>query len=376
VGTVGTSGTGADRLRVAIAGCHRQVTRQPGSHNWATAFAAVEATAIVAVYDAGEATRRQFVDCWAQDAAAAGPAGIAAYDDFGRMLEEVRPDILCVATRQTQHAAQVEAAVAAGVRGVLCDKPLATSLAEVERIVGACREANVPLAFGLDRRWTGRYRWAREVVAGGAVGQVAGVIAYSLQNLINHGCHWYDVALALAGDPEVAWVSGLVDDVSAEPPDSNRRRDPSGRAQIGLANGATLYVTPDGKPGLAFEVLGDRGRLLLLNDGREAYLWQAAAPAGPVRLVAPEAAGLPAQPATPEGWEAGPNAVADLVAAVRSRDGAGAGGTQTACDVEAARRASEIGFAVHASSAAGGQRVAIAAVDRSLSIPSFLWGNE
>jgi hypothetical protein len=123
-------------------------------------------------------------------------------------------------------------------------------------------------------------------------------------------------------------------------------------------------------------VLGDRGRLLLLNDGREAHLWRAAAPAGPVELVAPEAAGLPAQPATPEGWEAGPAAVADLVAAVRSRDGAGAGGGQTACDVAAARRASEIGFAVHASSAAGGKRVAIADVDRGLSVPSFLWGNE
>jgi predicted dehydrogenase len=352
------------------------VTTQPGSHNWAAAFAAVAATGIVAVYDAGEATRRQFVDCWAGDAGAAGAEGIAAYDDFERLLTAVRPDILCLATRQTQHAAQVEAAVAAGVRGILCDKPLATSLAEVERIVSACREANVPLAFGLDRRWMGRYRWARAVVAGGAVGTVNTVIAFGLQNLINHGCHWYDVALSLAGDPEVAWVSGAVDDVSGEPPESNRRLDPSGRAQIGLANGATLYVTPDGKPGLAFEVLGDRGRLLLLNDGREAYLWQAAAAAGPLRLVAPEAAGLPAQPETPAGWEAGPNAVADLVAAVRSRDAGGGAGAQTACDVAAARRASEIGFAVHASGAAGGKRVTVDEVDRGLRIPSFLWGNE
>ena len=64
-------------------------------------------------------------------------------------------------TRQTMHAEQIEQAAEAGVGGILCDKPLATSLDEVDRILAACRRAHLPLAFGLDRRWTRRYRWAR-----------------------------------------------------------------------------------------------------------------------------------------------------------------------------------------------------------------------
>jgi predicted dehydrogenase len=334
------------------------LTRQPGSHNWAAAFDAVPETQIVAVFDAGAETRHAFVACWS-----AAEAPITAYDDYGQMLREVRPDLVCIATRQTMHTAQMEQAAEIGVRGILCDKPLATSLVEVDRILAACRGARMPLAFGLDRRWTRRYRWARQLVADGAVGRVAGVVAYGLQNLVNHGCHWYDVALSLAGDPEVAWVSGLVEDVTHEPPNSPRRLDPTGRAQIGLANGVTVYVTPDGRSGLAFEVLGDRGRLLLLNDARDAFLWQAASPSGPLRP-------LPVQvPETPEGWEAGPAAVADLVAAVR-------GGTSTACDREEARRASEMGFAIHASNAAGGRRLGMDEVDRHLRIPSLPWGNE
>jgi predicted dehydrogenase len=337
------------------------LSKQPGSHNWAAAFAAVSQTQIVAVFDAGAQTREDFVACWS-----APGRDVAAYGDYGAMLREVRPDLLCVATRQTMHADQIEQAVDAGVRGILCDKPLATSLAEVDRIIAACTRAGVPLAFGLDRRWNSRYRRARQAIADGAIGRVTGVVAYALQNLINHGCHWYDVALSLAGDPEVAWVSGLVDDVSHEPAESTRRLDPSGRAQIGLANGATMYVTPDGRPGLAFEVLGDRGRLLLLNDGRDAYLWQAEGPAGPLRLQ-PVAASEP--PPSPGEWEAGPAAVADLVVAVQE-------GRPTACDVAQARRASEIGFAIHASSAAGGRRLTPDEFDRTLRIPSFLWGNE
>jgi predicted dehydrogenase len=339
------------------------LSRQPGSHNWAVAFAAVPETEIVAVFDADAETREAFVTCWSE-----GGPGIAAYGDYAQMLREVQPDLICIATRQTLHAAQIEQAATAGVRGILCDKPLATSLSEMDRILAACGGGaepgrRVPLAFGLDRRWTRRHHWARQLVADGAVGRVTGVLAYGLQNVINHGCHWYDVALGLAGDPEVAWVSGLVDDVSAEPPDSRRRMDPSGRAQIGLSNGVTVYVTPDGGPGLAFEVLGDRGRLLLLNDGRDAALWQAEAASGPLHAVAVQ------PPETPAGWEAGPEAVADLVAALRE-------GGRTACDAAEARRATEIGFAIHASSLAGGRRLALSEVDRTLRVPSFPWGNE
>jgi UDP-N-acetyl-2-amino-2-deoxyglucuronate dehydrogenase len=336
------------------------LARQPGSHNWAAAFAAVPTTQIVAVFDRDADTRSAFVDCWSKP-----DQTITAYDDFDAMLREVHPDLLCVATRQTMHADQIERAIAAGVRGILCDKPLATSLAEIDRIVATCRQARVPLAFGLDRRWTSRYRWARQLIAEGAVGRVTTVIAYAIQNLINHGCHWYDAALMLAGDPDVSWVSGFVDDTSADTPTSNRRLDPSGRAQIGLANGATLYVTPDGRPGPAFEVLGDRGRLLLLADAREPYLWQSdpATPNSPLKPAPVEAPGVS------DPWEAGPAAVADLVNAVQTS-------SKTACDITETYRASAIGFAIHASSAAAGRRVILSEVDPNLSIPSFPWGNE
>jgi predicted dehydrogenase len=198
-------------------------------------------------------------------------------------------------------------------------------------------------------------------------------MAYGVPNLINHGCHWYDTALSLAGDSEVAWVSGLVDDFSSEPEGSSRRRDPTGRGQIGLTSGITVYVTPDGGPGLAFEVLGDKGRLLLMNDARDAHLWSmplAPAAADPAPR-GPQ--GLRLQPLEwpePEtGWPAGPAAVRDLVGAIRE-------GRSTVCDMDEARRATEVGFAIHASSAADGARVALADVDRTLRIESLPWGNE
>ena len=334
--------------RVAIAGCHRMLQRDLAGHNFASAFAAVPETEIVAVFDHGEQTRAEFAACWGE---------LPTYGDYDLMLAEIQPDILCIATRQTMHAAQIEAAVAAGVRGILCDKPLATTLAEMDRIVAAC--AGVPLAFALDRRWYPAYRQLRQVIADGLLGAVTSIVAYGLPNAINHGCHWYDAVLGLLDDPEPLWVSGFLHDVSDEPVDSRRRMDPAGRMQLGLDNGAVAYITGDGPKSIGFDIAGADGRLAVYADATEAWHWREGAPA-PLALALPATAGS---------WSAGPAMVADLVRAMRD-------GGRTACDIAAARRATEIGFALHSSAAQNGAKIILPAADRCLSVASFPWGNE
>ncbi len=341
-----------DTLRVAVAGCHRMLLRDLAHHNFASAFDAVTDTDIVAVFDHGAQTRREFAECWRPVWGA-----IPTFDDYGQMLDEVEPDLLCIATRQTLHADQIEAAVAAGVRGILCDKPLATSLTEMDRIVAAC--AAVPLAFALDRRWYAAYCQLRQQLAAGLVGEMASLTAYGLPNAINHGCHWYDAVLGLMGDPEPQWVSGLLNDVAAEPSDSRARMDPSARLQIGMDNGAVAFVTAGGPKGIGFDIAGSAGRVAIYADATVAWHWNEGSDAAqPIPLSS-----------AAEPWPSGPAMVADLVNAVRT-------GGRTACDIEQARRATEIGFALHNSSAAEGARVSLPAADRALRIESFPWGNE
>ena len=345
------------KWRVAIAGCHRMVTRTPGSHNFAAAFYAVPEVQVVGVFDFGGEARAEFAACW-RDVW----GDVPTYDDYERMLAEIRPDLLCIATRQTMHADQIELAVQSGVRGILCDKPLATSLEELDRISAAC--GDVPLLFALDRRWSGRYRYLRQQLADGIIGPVTSITAYGLSNLINHGCHWYDTLLALAGDIAPDWVSGFVEDISGEPAESRKRLDPSGRAQIGLSNGAVLYITPDGAhkgPGLpmSFEVVGENGRLFLLNDATESFVWRENDPSNMRQLEIPQET---------EPWPAGKAMAEDLINAVGS-------GERTACDIKEASPATEIGFAIHLSAQRQGAQILLPAETRSLQIKSFPWGS-
>lgn len=338
------------RYRVAIAGCHRMLSRDLVGHNWAAAFAAVPRAEVVAVYDKGDATRQAFTDCW-------GP--LPTFDDYATMLAAVRPDVLCLATRQTQHADQIEQAAKAGVSGILCEKPLATSMGEVDRLVSVCRQGDVAFAFGLDRRWFPYYRELVQELRAGIIGEVRTIIAFGLLNLINHGCHWFDRVLDLAGDPEVTWVAGSVESLAGVPPDANRRLDPSGACQILFANGVEAFVSRAGS-GMAFDVVGSRGRLVIVNDGAATHLWTTGADG---KTLLPRT--LP--PATPA--PAGPAAVADLLTALDR-------GTPTLSDLDCARRATELGFAVHQSDREGGRRITPGEIDPDLRIPSFPWGNE
>src|SRR5579864_5660825 len=61
-----------------------------------------------------------------------------AFADAGKMLAAVRPDAVVVSTTAPSHCDYVCAAAAAGARHILCEKPMASSLEECDRMIAAC----------------------------------------------------------------------------------------------------------------------------------------------------------------------------------------------------------------------------------------------
>jgi predicted dehydrogenase len=68
--------------------------------------------------------------------------------DVDALLGDPRVEVVAICSPHHFHAPQVEAACAAGKRVVLCEKPLATGLDEVDRIVAASRAHGVPVIVG------------------------------------------------------------------------------------------------------------------------------------------------------------------------------------------------------------------------------------
>jgi predicted dehydrogenase len=143
------------------------------------------------------------------------------YDDFDRMLSEQKPDVVHICTPNHLHCEQAIKAFAAGAH-VLCEKPLATSGDDADRMCAAADAAAkiggvaycyrgypaVPLiksriaagAFGTLRRVGGQYL-SQDVFAAdkyqwhftpGAVGP-----AFAL---MDYGVHWLDLVEYICGD--------------------------------------------------------------------------------------------------------------------------------------------------------------------------------
>ena len=370
-------------LTVAFAGVHRSIPRppaaaggggpggpdHPGGHNWASGFAQLssEDIRVTAVYDFDSNTREAFLQAW-------GPTwpGMVLHHNLYSMLESEAPDILCLATAQGLHADHIEAAAAAGVRGIVVEKPLCTTLAEADRIFAAAERHGVKLANGTELRWDRRYMRLAELIADGLVGEVRHITAMGVGDLINHGCHFYDTMLMLTGDPDPVWVRGTVDDVSSLPADDWHRGDPPGHGVVGLSNGVTLTVMPEGGA-RAFSVVGTKGRLEIVNEARQA--WHIAFDDTGASLAPRLVPGVEDDPDYDRKWVRGGELVRDLVAAVQALRPE----TRTRCDVPEMRKLTEIGFALHASSSKGGALVTLPVAEaerRSIHVDSRRWGND
>lgn len=98
--------------------------------------------------------------------------GVTPYDSVTRMIEESRVDAVIICT---PHPAHVEPAVAAARSGahVLCEKPLASTLADCDAMIAACREAGVILAGICQRRFYEPVQRIRRAIDEGKIGTPA-----------------------------------------------------------------------------------------------------------------------------------------------------------------------------------------------------------
>src|SRR5437899_165238 len=127
VGLTGIAAEPRQTARVAALG-----ELMPHSH--AAAYAHLPQTTVVGYCDLVPARLDEFRQTWGGEFPEARP-----YTDYREMLRGGRIDFLSVVTSDNRHAQIVVDAVEAGVRGIFCEKPIATTLADADRIIGACR---------------------------------------------------------------------------------------------------------------------------------------------------------------------------------------------------------------------------------------------
>ncbi|QIB42373.1 Gfo/Idh/MocA family protein [Streptomyces aureoverticillatus] len=125
---------------------------------------------------------------------------------YADTYEEVfarRPDAVIVCSENARHRPLVELAAAHGV-DVLCEKPLATTVADGEAMVTACRAAGVRLAVAFPVRFSPAYAAVKRAVAAGETGRVLTVSGANNGHMPTRARRWF-------ADPELAGGGALMD---------------------------------------------------------------------------------------------------------------------------------------------------------------------
>ncbi|MCL2433592.1 MAG: Gfo/Idh/MocA family oxidoreductase [Clostridia bacterium] len=147
--------------------------------------------------------------------------GCAVYEDHAKMLAGSQIDLCVIVTPNNLHAEQACACLAAGV-DVLMTKPWAVDTAQLETMQEAAEKHNKRLFYWAPARWGCDLIRLRELVAGGAVGNVFMVRraeftfgvrrdwqtlrAFNGGYLLNWGPHLVDQAMCLlGGEPQIVW---------------------------------------------------------------------------------------------------------------------------------------------------------------------------
>ena len=193
----------SEEVKVGIAGLGRS-----GWWNHAATLEALqEMYRVVAVSDPIEERRREAIRRF----------GCRAYPDFESLIGDEEVELVVIATPSHLHAPQTIKALEAG-KNVVCEKPMATNLAEADAMIEAYKRTGRTLAIFQNRRYEPAFLKVREIIQSGKLGRIVLIKIYwhsfgrrwdwqTLKKfgggeLRNNASHVIDQALQLLGDGE------------------------------------------------------------------------------------------------------------------------------------------------------------------------------
>ena len=129
---------------------------------------------------------------------------------YTQMLKKEDLDFVSICTWPRFHKDMVIAAANSGVKGILCEKPMAPTWGDSKALYQACVDNDVVITFCHQRRFGARFVKAKELGTDGTIGQLRRVEG-ACSNLFDWGTHWFDMFFFYNNEAPAEWVIGQID---------------------------------------------------------------------------------------------------------------------------------------------------------------------
>lgn len=195
------------KTRIGIIGCGRPLRTEGATgygmaHRHMNGYLKTGGCELVAVTDIDRPNAEAFVAEYNPD------AGI--FEDVARMMEEAKPEAVSVCLWPHLHAEVVSRIAPFGPKAIHCEKPMDVHWDACLEMDEICRRHGVQLTFNHQRRFNLPFLKARELLDGGAIGQLQRLEA-GWHNLFDSGTHWIDMMFYFNRDESAEWVLGQID---------------------------------------------------------------------------------------------------------------------------------------------------------------------
>ncbi len=188
-----------------------------------------------------------------------------SYDDYHELLRNEEVDIVSVVTNGPTHAEVTIAASNAGVKNILCEKPMGISLKSAQEIIDICSKNNTRLAVNHIKRQSADYKKLKELIKSGLIGELRHIyFSCGSTGLGNFAIHFFDIARYLT-DSEPEWTVGFIDKTGTPNPRGAHFADPGGYGIIMFKNGVRFFLDSSEDTGVqySFQLVGTYGRVII-----------------------------------------------------------------------------------------------------------------
>lgn len=194
------------------------------------------------------------------------------YRNWEEMIKKEKPDLLVVASNAESHFEICNGAINLGIKNILCEKPISYSLKESEKLVEKAKRNNCVLFVNYFRAFNSSHSRLIGKIKKGFLGRIQSFDVKYSRGIFNNGTHVIDLLIRIFG--KIKFAKGF-----KNPTRGAKEADPTISALLQFKDGLAGYVhglNNDFYNIFEMDILGELGRIKIINDKAELYLRQKA----------------------------------------------------------------------------------------------------